>query len=364
MSNNRASRLIFCAALVVAALGTTAFFDGGNQMHSITAQFSNADGLVQGNEVRVHGIGVGTVTSVEMAVEQGSGNQYAVVQLDVPDSSWPLHQGTHLAIRPKGVLSNVYVDMQPGPSDTPVNASDHTYDLTETTSPVNLDALSDVFTAPVRSSIQTQLQEAVVAFGGDGPTQLNQTIANLNPLTKDAIGVTTVLTDRTPELDRLNAEFDTITTELAGEDGNLRGLIDSGNTVLSTLASHQAALAGTLDHAGNVLADLDAVLNGEQGNLQAIFTRGPRALNLLKANADALTPLIAHINPYVGDLNQLLYEFMTANGYATGTPGGIDTLRADTLLPGAGKTATGCGGDPSEQHAACPNDHPVGGSTP
>ena len=37
-------------------------------------------------------------------------------QLSIDAAHWPLHQGTRLAVRPMGALSNVYVDLTPGPS--------------------------------------------------------------------------------------------------------------------------------------------------------------------------------------------------------------------------------------------------------
>ena len=55
---------------------------------------------------------------------------------------------------------------------------------------------------------------------------------------------------RSPQLDNLNYEFDTITAELAREDSNLRPLIANLDTTLGALAVKESALQGTLVHAG------------------------------------------------------------------------------------------------------------------
>src|ERR1035441_101415 len=52
----------------------------------------------------------------------------------------------------------------------------------------------------------------------------------------DAVPITTVLGARTPELDRLNFEFDTISGDLAREDSSLRGVFSNGDFVFFILA--------------------------------------------------------------------------------------------------------------------------------
>ena len=342
------SKGVFVAAVAAGAFCGLALSLGGPD-HTATAQFTNVNGLTSGNEVRIGGIEVGTVQSLEVHVDPQSGQQVAQVVFSVDSAHWPLREGTRVAVRPKGVLSNVYVDVTPGSDSAKSLGDSPTFGLSETSSPVNLDELSNVFDPSVRQSIRTQLQEGVLVFGGSGVTDLNQTIANANPLTADAGPITGVLAARSPELDRLNGEFDTISGDLAREDSSLRGLLSNGDTFLGTLATHEASLQGTLVHAAGTLGTLDQALQGEEGNLATIFKDGPAALSAAKNSADLLAPLIANVDPYIGDLDTLLHEFITATGYDTGTGNNayglpLDTLRVDGSLPLPGKTATPCGG--------------------
>ncbi len=349
------SKGLFAAAILAGAVcGLGLSF--GSPTHTVLAQFTNVNGLTDGNEVRIGGIQVGTVQSLEVSVDAQTGQQSAAVSFTVDSDHWPLRQGTTVAVRPKGVLSNVYVDVEPGSPSAPSLGDNPRFDVNHTSSPVNLDELSNIFDPSVRTSIRTQLQEGVIAFGGTGIGDLNQTIANANPLTADAIPITGVLGQRTPELDRLNFEFDTISGDLAREDGNLRGLIANGDQFLGTLATHEVSLQGTLVHAAGTLTSLDQALSGEESTLTAIFQKGPNALYQAKNSADLLAPLISNVDPYIADLDVLLHEFITATGYTQKTPptnnaygGLLDMLRVDGSLPTAGRSAKSCGGTPYNQ---------------
>lgn len=364
------SRPLLIGVLAVAAVVGLAFSLSGGSDREVRVRFADADGLVSGNEIRVAGVPAGTVKSVAIAIDRSTGQQYADTVLQVEDSHWPLHQGTTFAVRPKGVLSNVFVALNPGSHSAPVIDSAHTFGLDETSSPINLDEFSNLFDPSVRTSLRTQIQEGTIAFGGAGASNLNATLRNLNPLSSDLSPLTAVLAQRSPELDRLNGEFDTITAELASEDTNLRGLIENGNVFLGALAARQHQLQDVLDHASSTLSSLDTGLRGEEGNLAAIFQKGPAALDKTKRSADLLIPLIDYVNPHIPDLNVLLEEFKSATGLTTSCSGGtecqgttIDTFRANTTLNDPSHaTAVPCGGEPVEQGASCPNEHPNTGT--
>ncbi|MGH7721996.1 MAG: MlaD family protein [Candidatus Dormibacteria bacterium] len=347
------SKGLFVAAVVIGALFGLGLSFGGSS-HTVSAQFSNVSGLAGGNDVRIGGVDVGSVESVDVRADPQTGQQSARVSFSVDSAHWPLHQGTTVAVRPKGVLSDVYVDVVPGSPRSPSLGDNPAFAVAQTSSPVNLDELSNVFDPSVRTSIRTQLQEGVIVFGGTGIGDLNQTIANANPLTAAAGPITAVLGARSPQLDRLNGEFDTITGDLAREDANLRGLISNGDVLLGVLATHEVSLQQTLVHAAGTLTSLDQGLRGEEANLEAIFQKGPNALSQAKSAADYLAPLISNVDPYIGDLDVLLHEFLTATGYDKGTGSNawglpLDTLRVDGSLNPPSKSATPCGGT-SENH--------------
>jgi ABC-type transporter Mla subunit MlaD len=351
------SRGLFLSAVLAGSLCGVGFLGIGESAHTMTARFTDADGLVVGNEVRVAGVQAGTVQAIKIAVDPSNGLQYAEVDMQIDPSHWPLHQGTFVAVKPKGVLSNVFVQLDPGPAQNASLGNHPFFNFDQTQSPVNLDELSNVFTPDVRNSIRTQLQQGVLAFGGAGATDLNQTIYHANPLTLDAIPVTDVLATRSPQLDALNYEFDKVSGDLAREDANLRPLIVNLNTTLNALAVREVELQGTLVHAANVFGDLSQALSSPatQDALARIFREGPQALSCASALTTNLSPLVAAVNPYIKynaprSLDWLLGEFVTATGFNNGTSGGVDALRIDPTLPPNGYSSSPAGGLTANHH--------------
>jgi phospholipid/cholesterol/gamma-HCH transport system substrate-binding protein len=335
-------RGMFFIALLAGALTGSAFLGIGDSSHTITAQFSDADGLVGGNEVRIAGVVAGTVDSVLPTVDPSSGRQYATVQFHIDSSHWPLTRGTSVAITPKGVLSNVYLAVSPGPSGNPSLGGSPFFAVGQTQSPVKLSELSNVFTPSVRTAIRTQLQEGVLALGGAGAPDLNSTLLYADPLTRDTVPISEVLAGRTPQLNDLNFEFNTITAMLAREDSTLRPRIGNLDTTLGVLANREAALQGTLVNGAAVFSQLNSALRvpGAVAGLTNIFNQSAAALTCTEALGSSLEPVIASVNPNVANLDVLLGEFITATGYYS-NPANVDSLRVNAYVAGGGTESGG-----------------------
>lgn len=336
------SKGMFLIALLAGALTGSAFLGIGDSNHTVTAQFSDADGLVGGNEVRIAGVVAGSVQSVTPTVDPNTGQQYATVRFQVDSDHWPLTKGTSVAITPKGVLANVYLSVQPGPSSNPLLGNTPFFPVSQTQSPVKLSELSNVFTPSVRTAIRTQLQEGVLALGGAGAPDLNSTLYYADPLTRDAVPISQVLADRTPQLNDLNIEFDTITGDLAREDSNLRPLISNLDTTLGVLANRENDVQGILVQGATVFNELNSALRvpGAVTGLTNIFNQSAAALTCAQALGSGLEPLIESVNPNVSTLDVLLGEFITATGYYS-TPGNVDSLRVNGFLAAGGQESGG-----------------------
>jgi ABC-type transporter Mla subunit MlaD len=335
-------RGMFLIALLAGALTGSAFLGIGEGSHTVTAQFADADGLVGGNEVRIAGVIAGTVQSVVPTVDSSSGQQYATVRFQLDSGHWPLTQGTKVAITPKGVLSNVYLAVTPAPSGNPSLGPNPFFPVSQTQSPVKLSELSNVFTTSVQTAIRTQLQEGVLALGGAGAPDLNSTLLYADPLTHDTVPISQVLADRTPQLNDLNFEFNTITADLAREDSNLRPLIANLDTTLGVLAHREGALQGTLVNGAAVFSQLNSALRvpGAVAGLTNIFNQSAAALTCTEALGSSLEPIITSVNPNVANLDVLLGEFITATGYYS-NPNNVDSLRVNGFLAGGGTESGG-----------------------
>ena len=88
------------------------FGNGGG--YTVHAVFQTAGQLVKGNEVRVGGSPVGTITDIDL-----DDQAQAVVTMKIEDDDLsPLHTGTTATIRATSLsgIANRYVSLQPGPN--------------------------------------------------------------------------------------------------------------------------------------------------------------------------------------------------------------------------------------------------------
>ncbi|MGH6871193.1 MAG: outer membrane lipid asymmetry maintenance protein MlaD [Rhizomicrobium sp.] len=116
MRNNTVETLIGAIVVAVAAIflwfAYTSAGSGSVSGYEITAKFASADGITPGTDIRLHGIKIGTVSSLTLDPK----TYYAVAHLSirndiqVPDDS-------AVKITSSGLLGSSYVAIQPGGSD-------------------------------------------------------------------------------------------------------------------------------------------------------------------------------------------------------------------------------------------------------
>ncbi len=116
MQKNLVEALIGAAVLIVAVWFVmvtykTAEF-GTVEGYTLTAKFDKVDGLQVGNDVRIAGIRVGTVTSQEVDIETFQ----AVIRFSV-DPRIRLSADTAASIRSENLLGGSYLSLQPGGDD-------------------------------------------------------------------------------------------------------------------------------------------------------------------------------------------------------------------------------------------------------
>ena len=116
MQKNLVEALIGAAVLIVAVWFVmvtykTAEF-GTVEGYTLTARFDKVNGLQVGNDVRIAGIRVGTVTSQEVDIETFQ----AVIRFSV-DPRIKLSADTAASIRSENLLGGSYLSLQPGGDD-------------------------------------------------------------------------------------------------------------------------------------------------------------------------------------------------------------------------------------------------------
>ena len=116
MRNNNTVETLIGAVVVIIAVGFLVFAysstsAGGFSGYPLEAKFSSADGITSGTDVRLHGIKIGSVSSVDLDPK----TFLAVVHLNIR-SQVPIPDDSSIKVTSSGLLGNAYLSIQPGGS--------------------------------------------------------------------------------------------------------------------------------------------------------------------------------------------------------------------------------------------------------
>jgi virulence factor Mce-like protein len=230
--------------------------------------------------VRVHGVDVGQVTSIERA-PSGRGVRMKMLVLD--GKGVKLHQDASLSLRWRTLLGrNMYVDVDPGSSSAPALPGNF-IPRSRTSDQVELDAALEPLDANGRRAAQRMIDEFDRGFGD--PRAFAGTLDTAAPALRNAARGLKPLTGTQPN--------------------DLRNLVGRTSRALGALARNEQALGGVLDHGQVALgataarrADLAALVNTAPGALRDTRT----TMSRLRVTLDTLDPLADRLKPGVGKL--------------------------------------------------------------
>jgi len=138
---NRKTINFYVGLFVLAGLLAVAYLAiqiGGKRLGSaddlvLQARFTDTGGLNKGNNVRIAGVNVGAVASVELHSEQF----VAIVTLRI-DGDLELYDDTIASIRTSGLIGDKFVSLSPGGSGIPLESGDI---IVDTESALDLESL-------------------------------------------------------------------------------------------------------------------------------------------------------------------------------------------------------------------------------
>ncbi|WP_186627867.1 MCE family protein [Rhodococcus sp. BP22] len=293
---------------------------------TFSAEFSEAAGLKPGNEVRIAGVKVGKVDSVELAGDR------VVVDFRVQDA-W-VGNNSSASIQIKTVLGQKYLAIDPR-GDAVLKPKDP-IPLERTTSPYDvIDAFSDaastitdIDTPQLASSFEALSQAfsetpADVRASLDGVSRLSETIASRDTDLKklfEATGKTSkVLADRNEEFNRL--------------------ITDAG-PLLAELNNRQQSISQLLTGVQRLSTQLTGLVRDNEEQINPMLQQLNGVIDILNQNNDALSRGLELYAPFVR-----LYANVVGNGrwlditLANLTPPGLP------LIPGYRQPAQDLGGN-------------------
>jgi phospholipid/cholesterol/gamma-HCH transport system substrate-binding protein len=260
--------LVIAAAAVVAGVLIWDAIAGDPGGPTWSAEFTNARGLLAGNDVRVDGAVVGRVTSISLASDGD-----ALVHFRLFSQAAAPRSDAAASIEAADLLGDNYMSLSPGVASSrlhgPIRAS-------RTVDAPRLDEVLDAFSPDVRDGLQTLLVEGGLALE-DRAGSLTQATVALRPALSAAHNVL---------------------TELSSQNGSLAGLVPVAARAASEIDSRRGDIGPLLD-------ELARTLNGTAG-ASAALDRGlaglPSTLTQLRTAAERISGLTGSATPLVGEL--------------------------------------------------------------
>jgi len=242
--------------------------------YEIKAVFTSAENIRTKSPVRIAGVEVGEVTSVEPLTSdspdfqaatggqasppsnQPPGQQAAVVTMEINDEGRPIHEDATFKLRPRLFLEgNLFVDLQPGSPESPEAHDGHVFPSAQTSTSVQLDQVLTTLQAGVRKNLQIFLKEfgnSLTKYGGAKGFQALYTTSpgafkNTSLVNEAFLGT------HPHDLSGLVKNLDSTVRALDENESALQGLVVNLRTVTGSFAAQDQALEDAIAELPNVL---------------------------------------------------------------------------------------------------------------
>ena len=306
-------RIAALGALIAAiVLVLLLLFSGGGEKNTYKLLFETGGQLVEGNEVRIGGVAVGSVDTIDLTED----NQ-ALVTISTEQE---LTEGTEAVIRQTSLsgIANRYVAIAPGPNDSPELSSTDPLPQQYTVAPVDIDQLFDTFRPRARRALQDVIEGQAGIYVDRGP-EANRTYKFFNP----GLSSTERLFAELTRDERVFTDFlvDTgkVTNSIASRRDDLTSLVSNANEALGAIARENSsldrdlvALPPFLRQSNTTFVNLRATLD----DLDPFVAAALRTTTDLPAFLRDLRPVAERSIPVFDDLGHAVFEPGPANDLA------------------------------------------------
>jgi ABC-type transporter Mla subunit MlaD len=181
--------------------------------YDIKAELPESSGLQAGNEVRLSGERIGVVSGLTPHMNPATGRVTAIADLKLEKKVQPLPADTDTVVESVSTIGLKYLELKRGTSHQTI-APGQTIPLSQSREPVQIQDFFNMFDKKTRIAIQQNTTTYGAGLAGRGPG-LNQTIATLRPLVKNAIPVLHNLTSPRTGFRELFPALDKIASQVA-----------------------------------------------------------------------------------------------------------------------------------------------------
>ena len=208
--------------------------------YRVQASFAEATQLATEADVRISGVPVGRVKTIEP--DKVSGRSNVVIELESRYA--PLRSDAKAILRQKTLLGETYVELTPGNPSAKAVPEGGKLGQGQVSPTVELDEIYRSFDPKTRRAFQVWMQAQAQAIDGHG-RDLNDALGNLAPFAEDASVAVDILNRQEGAVKRLISNTGVVFGALTERGDQLRELIENSNLVFATTAQRDEELKQT-----------------------------------------------------------------------------------------------------------------------
>jgi phospholipid/cholesterol/gamma-HCH transport system substrate-binding protein len=284
------ARLLTIAALTLAILVAGFFLLSSGESYRLTITLDNASQLVRGNQVKVGGVPIGTVSELELRDDAR-----AEIELEITDEELtPLHEGTTAEVRSTSLsgIANRYIALKPGPNDEKEIPDGGELPAEDAESEVDLDAVLNTLTPETLGDLQATVHGLGAGVDGRG-AELERAIRALNPaLSQTAATAREVIRDE-EAFSRFLVDAASVVSAVQSRSPDVERLVPAAGATLSAIASRTAELDSSLRQLPPTLREANTTLV----NLRALVRDVRPAVREARPVARPLTEALVRLRP-------------------------------------------------------------------
>ena len=279
------------AAIIVSAVGS------GSSGYRVQALFDNAGFAVPGEQVRIAGAPVGTISALSVTRQN-----LAAVTLSISSHDFvPWYSNATCTIRPQSLIAERYIDCSPGTSDQrPLpritrgyGRGSHLLPVTRTSSPIDPDIVQNISQDSVRQSLSVILNELGTGLAARG-SDLNRVILRADPALTQTQRVFNLLASQNRVLAKLATDSDQVLVPLAKARSSLVGFVVNANRTAGASATQSTQLSQSIKLLPPFLEQLKPLM----ADLGQLATQGTPVVREAGTSAAALDSEFKALVPF------------------------------------------------------------------
>ena len=283
------------------------------------AVFASAQSVQPSAPVRIAGVNVGKVSSVEplgsaeaeelsaqaggeaSGIDDAPGQEAAIVTMELNEDALPLHEDATFKLRPRLFLEgNYFVDVSPGSPNAETVEDGETFPISQTSYSVQLDQVLTTLQGDVREDLQVFLDQfgnALIKYGGaEGFRELYRTSAAAGKFTSQVNQA--VLGERPGDLQGVIKGLDRVVNALGRNEATLQDLVTNFRIFSGSFAQQDVALGRAIEQLPGVLEAARpafANLNAAFPSVRAFAREALPGVRSTPATLDAATPFVRQV---------------------------------------------------------------------